>query len=54
MLGGVDIAWLVGLVVAGAAYWLLSRSLDLARERRIIAETPSPETLAEPLEHERA
>ena len=34
------------VVVAGAAYWLLSRSLDLARERRIIAETPSPETLA--------
>ena len=54
MLGGVDIAWLVGLIVAGTAYWLLSRSLDLARERRIIAETPSPESLAGALEHERA
>jgi purine-cytosine permease-like protein len=33
-MGGVDIAWLVGLVVTGVAYWLLSRSLDLATEQR--------------------
>ena len=30
---GVDIAWLVGLVVSGAVYLLLSRSLDLTAER---------------------
>jgi hypothetical protein len=36
MLEGVDIAWLVGLVVSGLTYYLLSRSLDLANERRII------------------
>ncbi|MEV6598452.1 cytosine permease [Actinoplanes sp. NPDC051346] len=33
-MGGVDIAWLVGLVVTGVTYWLLSRSLDLATEQR--------------------
>jgi purine-cytosine permease-like protein len=32
-LGQVDIAWLVGLVVAGGAYLILSRSLDLQREK---------------------
>jgi purine-cytosine permease-like protein len=36
VLEGVDIAWLVGLVVAGLTYYLLSRSLDLAAERRVI------------------
>ncbi|EML1597147.1 cytosine permease [Burkholderia cenocepacia] len=41
MLGGVDVAWLVGLIVSGGVYWLMSRSLDLDRERRIIAETPA-------------
>ncbi|WP_175872593.1 cytosine permease [Burkholderia sp. BCC0397] len=41
MLGGVDIAWLVGLIVSGGVYWLLSRSLDLDRERSVIAETPA-------------
>ncbi|VWB80916.1 cytosine/purines uracil thiamine allantoin permease [Burkholderia pseudomultivorans] len=46
MLGGVDLAWLVGLIVAGAVYALLSRSLDLERERRVIAQTPSPEDAA--------
>jgi purine-cytosine permease-like protein len=33
-LGGVDIAWVVGLVVASVAYLLLSRSLNLDAERR--------------------
>src|SRR5829696_3776119 len=33
-LQGVDVAWLVGLVVSGASYFLLSRSLDLAAESR--------------------
>jgi hypothetical protein len=32
----VDIAWLVGLVVSGLTYYLLSRSIDLEYERRII------------------
>jgi hypothetical protein len=36
MLEGVDIAWLVGLLVSGLTYYLLSRSLDLAAERRVI------------------
>jgi nucleobase:cation symporter-1, NCS1 family len=31
-LGGVDLGWLVGLLVSGAVYALLSRSLDPARE----------------------
>ncbi|WP_427134842.1 purine-cytosine permease family protein [Pseudarthrobacter sp. S9] len=33
LLGGVDIAWLVGLLVASAAYLLFSRSLDMNIER---------------------
>jgi nucleobase:cation symporter-1, NCS1 family len=33
-LQGVDAAWLVGLVVSSASYFLLSRSLDLAAESR--------------------
>ncbi|MDR8732233.1 purine-cytosine permease family protein [Burkholderia pseudomultivorans] len=53
MLGGVDLAWLVGLIVAGAVYALLSRSLDLERERRVIAQTPSPEDAAGIAQQER-
>jgi NCS1 family nucleobase:cation symporter-1 len=34
-LGGVDIAWLVGLVVTAVAYWALTRSLDLRAERQV-------------------
>src|SRR5215213_9910886 len=33
-LQGVDVAWLVGLVVSGASYFLLSRSLDLDVDTR--------------------
>lgn len=36
LLSGIDIAWLVGLVVAGATYYLLSRSLDLHAEEAVI------------------
>ncbi|HEY1997763.1 purine-cytosine permease family protein [Paraburkholderia sp.] len=36
LLGGVDIAWLVGLIVSGGVYWLLSRSLDLHAEEKLI------------------
>jgi purine-cytosine permease-like protein len=38
LLGGVDIAWLVGLIVSGGVYWLLSRSLDLEAEERVIRD----------------
>lgn len=38
-LGGVDIGWLVGLVVAGGAYILQSRSLNLAAEAAAIADS---------------
>jgi nucleobase:cation symporter-1, NCS1 family len=33
---GVDYSWLVGLVVSGVVYWVLSRSLDLTREQAAI------------------
>ncbi len=36
LLGGVDIAWLIGLIVSGGVYWILSRSLDLDHEARVI------------------
>ncbi len=42
---GVDYAWLVGLAVAGIAYFLLSRSLDLAAEQAAI-EASERELLA--------
>src|SRR4051812_48857643 len=32
-LDGVDIAWIVGLIVSGGVYWSLSRSLDVEREK---------------------
>jgi NCS1 family nucleobase:cation symporter-1 len=32
LFGGVDVAWLVGLVVTGVAAWLFGRSTDLAAE----------------------
>jgi nucleobase:cation symporter-1, NCS1 family len=35
-LGGVDLGWLVGLVVAGSVYLLLTRSLDLSLEEPAI------------------
>ena len=37
-LGGIDLAWLVGLVVAGALYVVLARSIDVAGEQRTAAE----------------
>ena len=43
-LGGVDIAWLLGLVVGGGLYWLLSRGYDPASERA--AERASETVLA--------
>ena len=36
MTNGVDYSWLVGLVVSGLVYLVLSRSLDLAAEQAAI------------------
>jgi len=38
-LGGVDLGWLVGLVVSAAVYLWLSRSFDPARESAAVAES---------------
>lgn len=35
-MGSVDLAWLVGLIVSGVAYYVFCRSLDLAREEAVI------------------
>jgi NCS1 family nucleobase:cation symporter-1 len=40
-LGGVDVGWLVGLGVAGGAYLLLSRSLDISNENAAIRQSES-------------
>jgi len=37
-LGSIDIAWLVGLIVSGLAYYWLSRSIDLKREEAVIQQ----------------
>ncbi|WP_322011616.1 purine-cytosine permease family protein [Paraburkholderia sp. J12] len=36
LMDGIDLAWLVGLIVSGAVYYVLSRSLDLAAEEKVI------------------
>lgn len=36
LLNGVDISWLVGLLVSGLTYYILSRSIDLEYERGVI------------------
>lgn len=36
LMGGVDISWLVGLVVTSVAYLIFTRSLDLERERHVV------------------
>src|SRR3984957_6080149 len=38
-LGGVDVGWLVGLIVSGASYLALCRSLDVSKESAAIAES---------------
>jgi purine-cytosine permease-like protein len=35
-LGNIDVAWLVGLIVSGIAYYLFSRSINLQREESVI------------------
>ena len=39
VLGGIDIGWLVGLLVSGSCYFLLCRSLDVSFESVAIAES---------------
>ena len=46
LLDGVDIAWLVGLLVSGLTYFILSRSLDLDSERRVIDAITERDILA--------
>ncbi|WP_207886104.1 cytosine permease [Pseudomonas sp. 30_B] len=41
MIGGVDMAWLVGLIVSGIAYYLLCLSLDLDKEEQLIRQIES-------------
>ena len=36
LIGNVDMAWLVGLIVSGVSYYLLCLSLDLGREEAVI------------------
>jgi nucleobase:cation symporter-1, NCS1 family len=36
----VDIAWIVGLIVSGGVYWVLTRSLDVKAEERAGASEP--------------
>ena len=38
-LDGVDIAWIVGLIVSGGVYWVLTRSLDVEREKEAEASS---------------
>jgi purine-cytosine permease-like protein len=38
-LGGVDVGWLVGLMVSGGSYWLLSRTLDVSAEDAAIRDS---------------
>ncbi|MGV2292896.1 cytosine permease [Trinickia sp. YCB016] len=46
LLDGIDIAWLVGLIVSGGVYYLLSRSLDLAHEENVIRQVGSRDRAA--------
>lgn len=39
-LGGVDYSILIGLVVGAVLYWILTRNLDLTRERELAANDP--------------
>ncbi len=40
-LGGVDVGWLVGLIVSGGAYLILSRSLNVSNEEGAINASES-------------
>lgn len=50
-LGGVDIAFFVGIPVGGYFYWLFCRTLDLDKERDTIAEADKDiDTIGKPIE----
>lgn len=50
-LGGVDIAFFVGIPVGILTYWILCRSLDLMREIEVISESDSDiDALGKPIE----
>ncbi|MDN0073909.1 hypothetical protein QU481_03255 [Crenobacter sp. SG2303] len=53
LIGGVDIGWLVGLLVSGISYYALSRSLDVASEETAIqsSEWALGSLTAVPLSH---
>jgi purine-cytosine permease-like protein len=46
LMSGVDLAWLVGLIVAGATYYVLSRSLDLRAEEKVIRTIKESDIIA--------
>jgi nucleobase:cation symporter-1, NCS1 family len=46
LMDGIDLAWLVGLVVAGGVYYVLSRSLDLAAEEKVIRTIKESDIIA--------
>jgi nucleobase:cation symporter-1, NCS1 family len=39
LMHGIDIAWLVGLIVSGSVYFLMSISIDLKEEEKMISES---------------
>jgi nucleobase:cation symporter-1, NCS1 family len=41
-LGGVDVGWLAGLLVSGAVYLVLARSIDRAREAAVLGASIAP------------
>lgn len=50
-LGGVDLAFFIGIPVGGVVYWLLSRSIDLVAERKLIAEADKDiDAIGKPIE----
>jgi cytosine/uracil/thiamine/allantoin permease len=53
-LGGVDLGWLVGLVVAAAVYLWLSRSFEPTREAAAIAESNAALGITSPRPNESA
>lgn len=40
-LGGADVAFVIGLLVAGAIYWAMSRNLDAHKERQMVEHSES-------------
>jgi hypothetical protein len=50
-LGGVDIAFFVGIPVAGFFYWLFCRNIDVAQEKATIERADKDiDTMGKPIE----